>query len=324
MIYPIMIVMDHAHEYVNSELREMALISLLRDIKRNGALIDSSKGLLMNALKRSVRTFSVASRQHANLLLADLSNKQRIVHQEPLVIAVDESEQCGMLREFGAKHGRMSLILGGTCGQCNSACPPFDMVDTLETYHTGPIVEALGKGQRLFPNGSNPDTFRNQVIQPLISVSKAIKFYDPLMGSKLQTPGNPAPASNFVRGVAGLLKMIDSAREASGLPSVDVSFVTLPPTIGGRPEFNPSVLLSAWQTALDPFITDMHIQFKVIYKLGNKNLFHQRYITNNRFALSIDRGLDIISHNYAMMKCQVDILTDRSPVKEIDGFQSLR
>ena len=178
--------------------------------------------------------------------------------------------------------------------------------------------------QASFAARTPPETFRQQIIAPLVSLTNSITLYDPHVGSKLDEMEAPKPSENFLRGVRGILAMIELSRQRFSRVPMRVRIVTRVPNYRTGGQYSVWQLRKAWEESLQVATRFPSIAFSIHYKNIKKDLFHDRYIATEHIALSISRGLDIVTENHAMMKCRVDVLANRDELTEIENATDQR
>ena len=151
----------------------------------------------------------------------------------------------------------------------------------------------------------------------MISVAGSLSFYDSLVGTKLDPKLHPTPARNYLHGVETLLTMVDKARVRASRPRVGVRIVTTLPNPRDF-RYTSVQLRRAWSSELDLPKSFPELDIEFCYKQASRAIFHQRYLANSKFAISIDRGLDIVNNDGTLRQCQLDILNERKVIRDID------
>jgi len=325
MIHPVLIAADHSGTITTTPVHEVAIVTLLREMTTNGILLDTADNRLSTSLRNLINTFSPNYRQEANMLLGNIAVGQRVKFYVPLDVTPRAPQTCADLNHAASIVTGAHLVLGSECPDCARSCPPFRSTDTIESCIVGSVISGLkSSAQASFAARTSPEAFRQQIIAPLVSLTNSITLYDPLVGSKLDEKEAPKPSENFLRGVRAILAMIEYSRKPSSRGPMRVRIVTRLPSYGIGAQYLVWQLRKSWEEALQVVTKFPSLVFSIHYKDIRKDLFHDRYIATEHIALSISKGLDIVSANHTMMKCRVDVLANRDELTEIESATDLR
>lgn len=321
MIHFIVIAANHGKPAEITATGQAAIVALLEDMGPNSIFVDTFGSELSNDLRQCMQSFSGGFAQRANLLLDSLVSKQRVIKVRVGPRTDGDTHAALVCNDFEAIssiRGTSHLLLGSSCEECESKGQRRASTTVISNYLLSSSLEQMRRAHQVqFFDGDDAITFQNTVIQPMISVAGSISFYDPLVGSKLDRDHAPRPAWNYLLGVKTLLSMVEDARRLSARKRVAVKIVT---TLPDPRDFNGSTasLRSAWISELGLPSSFPQLDIEFCYKQAARAIFHQRYLANPRFSLSIDRGLDIVNKNGTLRQCQLDILNERKVIRDID------
>ena len=321
MIHFIVIAANHGRPVEPGNAAESAVVALLEDMLPNSIFIDTQGSELSRDLYHSIDGFSKGFAQKAKLLLDRLVSKQRVL-KLPLAAPANGDghswPDCQAYQRLSFLPVNSHLLLGSGCVECEANGRRRASTTTIPDYLLSAALEQLRSNHQIqFLDGQDAAIFHNIIIQPKISVAGSISFYDSLVGTKLDPRLHPMPAKNYLLGVETLLSMIDKARVRASRARIGVRIVTTLPNPWDF-RYTSAQLRRAWTSELGLPNRFPELDIEFCYKKVARAIFHQRYLANSKFAISIDRGLDIVNDDGTLRQCQLDILSERKVIRDID------
>lgn len=321
MIHFIVIAANHGRPVEPSSAGESAVVALLEDMLLNSIFVDTQGLELSNDLYHCIDGFSKGFAQKAKLLLDSLVSKQRVLKVPVAAPSNGDGRSwpdCQAYQRLSHLPVASHLLLGSGCVECEANGRRRASTTTIPNYLLSTSLEQLRNSHQIqFLEGQDADILQNTIIQPMISVAGSLSFYDSLVGTKLDPKLHPTPARNYLHGVETLLTMVDKARVRASRQRVGVRIVTTLPNPRDF-RYTSVQLRRAWSSELGLPKSFPELDIEFCYKTVSKAIFHQRYLANSKFAISIDRGLDIVNDDGTLRQCQLDILNERKVIRDID------
>jgi len=321
MIHFIVIAANHGRPVEPSSAGESAVVALLEDMLLNSIFVDTQGLELSNNLYHCIDGFSKGFAQKAKLLLDSLVSKQRVLKVPVAAPSNGDGHSwpdCQAYQRLSHLPVASHLLLGSGCVECEANGRRRASTTTIPNYLLSTALEQLRSSHQIqFLEGQDADILQNTIIQPMISVAGSLSFYDSLVGTKLDPKLHPTPARNYLHGVEALLTMVDKARVRASRSRVGVRIVTTLPNPRDF-RYTSVQLRRAWSSELGLPKSFPELDIEFCYKQAARAIFHQRYLANSKFAISIDRGLDIVNNDGTLRQCQLDILNERKVIRDID------